>query len=655
MTKEHESTTFIREMDSPDKTTVPVKRSSARKRSLAERLHKAGYIYALYGALDGLSLSYSTIKYSFDLLCTNNGVNSSDLMHDWMTTPGGALVAATGAITLIGFSLLANVFNEKDKNAFKRYVATLWPYFRDTLKGLKNAYKGVRSTMMVASIFAGQDLNYLIVPVGLVLGILSVFNRIWYRSMKDRRKVMMKENAELLAEIQAETNLTEQQCAEFRKRIAKQTPSEKIKGLLSQAYSGIIDGLYLYMGIMGLATLAPPVFVTMAVFCVIFTLTCIITRVYEEYDYQRKLVASQAKIELALCGKELEALFNQLQQISDPRLAPPYEDLQSHQKEILQSLESKIKEFEQKRNFLRSQVTLSYTSSALDGLKSGLAAYGAIASLLFAVATIYTLTFAPFPPLLLMVAVFAGLACLIGFVAHSLHATYIHRCKQEEHENKPPEKLSELLKRIKDHKKEARELQPDEVEEAILGGMVVDPSPQFFFQEWFEVIRSFFSGVSKGQKSIDYTFNSWQEADEQGHYHDTPIMLGLAAASAVVYSSALALRAHARGFGRPSLDSAPPKEKKVKRSDVPREEPMEIRATSQPSAERGTGDAERPSKKVAQPPIKRPASTPPASSSGQWLRFFQPSSFPRSASADDLPKLQKPVPKPYSGIIPDLV
>ncbi|WP_133128126.1 hypothetical protein [Legionella nagasakiensis] len=660
MTKVHESTTFIREMDSPGKTTMPLKRSNARSRSYAEKLHEAGYIYALYGALDGLSLSYSMIKYGFDLLCVNGGANSSDLMHDWMMTPGGAAAAAAEAVTLVGFSLLANVFNENDKNAFKRYVATLWPYFRDTLKGLKNAYKGIRSTMMVASVFAGQDLNYMILPLGIGLGVLSVFNRIWYRRMKDRRKAMMKENAKLFEDIQATVNPDEQACAEFRKRIGRQTDAEKFKGLLSQAYSGIIDGMYLYMGVLGLTALAPPVFIAMSIFCVVFTLTCIITRVYEEYDYQRKLVASQAKIELAICGKELEVLFGRLQKMSDPRLAPLDEDLQSYQKELFQALESKIKEFEEKRGFLHSQVTLSYTSAMLEGLRNGLAAYGAIASIMFAVATICTLSLAPFPPALLIVGVFAGLACLIGFVAHSLHTAYMHRCQQEVQENKPkpPEKLSELLKRVKAHKKEASDLQPIEVEEAILGGMVVDPSPQFFFQEWFEVIRSFFSGVSKGQKSVDYTLNAWQEADEQGHYHESSLMLGLTVVSATVYSVALALRAHARGFGRPDIGgrTTPPLKKNVGKEEPLQPSPMEARDSDlEFPGERRTGNRDESMRVAPPPPLERPASTPPMSPSGRWPRFFHPPSLPRPASTNDLAKLPQPTPRPYSGIAPDLM
>ena len=48
----------------------------------------------------------------------------------------------------------------------------------------------------------GQNLSQLIVPFGLILGVLSVLNRIWLRYMVNQRKEMMKANAKLLQELQ---------------------------------------------------------------------------------------------------------------------------------------------------------------------------------------------------------------------------------------------------------------------------------------------------------------------------------------------------------------------------------------------------------------------------------------------------------------------
>ena len=616
-------------------------------RRLAKKIHKLGYIYALYGALDGLSLSYSMIKYSFDLLYTDTDLNASDVMHNWMMTPAGIAAAAAESITLIGFSLLANLFSDDDKNAFKRFIAIIWPYVRDTTKGLKNAYKGVRSTLQAYGLLLGQNVRYLIVPIGLFLGALSVVNRICMRRfVVEPRKVMMKTNAELLLEIQgacclhvklkipqdktayknsyilvntqlyyvnhdgviegvtltrfdefasrlndkkSTIRLSVQElqyliksngghappahfdaatCRNFRERIGRQSLGLRSAGLLGAAYSGVIDGLYLFMGAIGLAALSSPLLLVMTILCTFFSGICIATRVYEEYDFQRKLIGTQAKIELALLGKELESLVATFQQLADPLLTTSAEDLLQKQEKTFVAFEEKLKEFKIQQGYLDAQVTLSYKSAALAGLKNGLVAYCAIASVMFAVATVCVILTTPFPPAFLLACVISGMACLIGFMIHSLVSNYQHlhaRDLEKRQEKKAAEELGpkksltllDISILLKENRASAqavvKALQPTEIKEAILKGMVVDPSPQFFFQEWFEVVRSFFSGFSKGQKSVDYTLNALQEPDQEGHYQDTPVMFALTVVSAVVHAGALSLRAYARGFGRPDL------------------------------------------------------------------------------------------------------
>ena len=469
---------------------------AAENRRVAKDLHDAALIYALYGLLDGFSVAISTIKYCFDIHF-NDSTISSDAMHDWMTTPEGMAVAAVESISLIAFSMLANIFDDEDKSsAFKRYIAITWPYCRDTMKGLKNAYKGVRSPLQAFGSLAGQDFRFLMVPVGLVFGVLSALNRMSYRYMKNIRKDMQATNAKLFSEIQgihATCNLylmldfpatdlgnykncyilvdqtlhyvnpegvseevvvsnvahflngiaelktdkniilyqseeltkllresvgshrpasvfDEAQCDEFRAKIALQQQSLTVRGfgLLSQAYSGVIDGLYLYMGALGLAVLAPQVFLAMTVCSVIFTVTCIGTRMYEEYDYQRKLIRTQEEVKLALCGKEVEILFAKLQVLSE-QIGEAGSDIKDadlvRQTAITDALYKKADEFESQRKLLSSKVVLSDASATLAGLKNGLAAYGAIARVMFAVASINLMFFAPFPPAFLIACV----------------------------------------------------------------------------------------------------------------------------------------------------------------------------------------------------------------------------------------------------------
>ncbi|CEG62302.1 hypothetical protein [Legionella micdadei] len=524
---------------------------------LAKKLHKWRYIYVIYGALDGLSLSYSMIKYLFDL-ASESKQSASDEMHDWLMEPGGALAAASSSIVLIAFSMLANHFNDEDPNAFKRYIAILWPYCRDTMKGLKNAYKGVRSTLQVAELLNGQNLSHLFVPIGVLLGGLSVLNRIWYRRMLTERKSMMKENAKLLEEIQNSKDITLDNIDDYLEKIQRQTERQKQLGLLSATYGGIVDGLYLYVGVLGLCSLSPPALVAMSVFSFLYVAISIATRTYEEYDFQRKLFIAQAKIELAHSGKKIELMVEALQKVHS-KVARDSKNcsLLAEQLKLIESFERAVELFEEKRENYRSVTTLSYTSAVLAGAKSGLYAYSALASIVFAVGTILVLASVPFPPALLITCISLGVVFLTAFIAHSVINTYRHHCKQEkeiEAERQiDKEKLSHIQWLYDTSKKDVEKLEPEQVKTAILDGMAIDPTPQFFFEEWFEVVRSFFSGVGKGTKAVSLMMNSLEVPDDKGHYHESLIMMGFIAVSAFIHTIAFGLRAYAR-MGRDPLE-----------------------------------------------------------------------------------------------------
>lgn len=535
----------------------------AKNKPWAQQLHELGYVYALYGALDGLSISYSTLKYFFDIYLNNSDRSSSDVMHEWMLTPAGIAIAATESITIIGFSLMASLFdNGKDDNNFKKFIVILWPYMRDTLKALKNSYKGIRTTFQVINLLGGLELNYLMVPTALLLGGLSVVNRLLFRYMLEQRKTMMKSNALLLGKIQQAESITIQEYNDFREQIQKQNTYVQKAALLSAAYGGVVDSLYLYIGVLGLCSLAWPALVAMTVFCVIYSVACIATRIYDEYDNQRKLAIIQAKIELELYtklhGVRMQAVFARLQEISKEIASDnKTEELLKEQHDLAKEIGGYIKEFSAKRAHLQSLTTLSPLSAFLAGTKNGLAAYGVLTSILFAVATILVFTSTAFPPALLITCVAVGFAMLLGFIAHSLYHNYKHRAKQELSTAKPYDRLWDMLKVLKDvNQSRMTEDMSEEVKIIIGEGLAVDPSPQFFFQEWFEVIRSFFSGLGKGPKSVDYALNPLQQPDGDGHYRESTVMIFLSILMAGVYACALALRAYARGFGRPPIDQA---------------------------------------------------------------------------------------------------
>ncbi|MBA2710808.1 MAG: hypothetical protein H0U57_09480 [Tatlockia sp.] len=533
-----------------------------KSRKMAKKMHNLGVIYIFYGALDGLSLSYSMIKYLFDLHLADSKLSSSDEMHEWLVSPLGAVLAASSSIFLVGFSMLANHFDDDDKDIIKSLIATYWPYLRDLMKGLKNAYKGLKSTLQVAELLGGMSLKHLIFPIGITLGILSALNRIWLRWMVSQRKEMMKDNAQLLNYFQKSENLSLEDLNYELTKIKTQTTELRALALFCAAYGGVIDGLYLYIGVLGLCSLTPPTLIAMAVFCTIYFAACIMTRVYEEYDFQQKLLISQAKIELAYEGKKIELLFENLQ-ISFSQLAdnPLDSHLLSEQEKALYFCEEAVAAFKVKQDKLRSLTSSSYTIAFLMGTRNGLAAYGALASILFVVGIVVS----SFPPALLISIIVLGMSLLIGFIVHALITNYFQECAKQEKRKQDlgietqlnKKTFADLEKLLKNTGQEVKDLKPEEIKTAILDGMVVDPSPQFFFQEWFEVIRSFFTGLNKGVKAIDLTLNPLETPGADGHYHETSIMVGFMVVSACVHALTLALRALSRGFGRKSIDAVP--------------------------------------------------------------------------------------------------
>lgn len=522
-------------------------RIDAQSRILAQKLDKDRHVYYAYSVLDSLSSSYSMFKYFFDVFATDN---SSDAMHDMMMTPGGIIAISIESLFLVSFSFLACHFDGEKEDNYKKLIASAWPYFRDVMKGLKNAYKGWRSAVVAFGLIGNVDLKYLIAPVGIILGIFAAANRFWLRQMLEDRKRMMSANAELLVEIKKLMSLSHQESLSYLRQIKYQSRDTRDLSFLAVTAGGLLDGLYLYVGVLGLAVLSPHMLTALAIICVIYTIGCMITRIYEEYDFQQKLVITQTKCKLALTTKEMETSYARLLKLigKNNKNAQDLAELHDLQNEVL----SLITRFEQERLLLNQQSTRTYLSAALLGVKNGLYAYGALASILFLVGSILLLTGAAFPPALLIACVTIGLVFIAGFTAHSLIMNYWHLNKKVEPAERPYSKLLEMKDRLKENQSDSL-LSLDSFQSSLKDGLFLDSSPQFFFQEWFEVIRSLFSGFGKGQKFVDFAGNPLQDMDDQGHYHDSPVMYVLAVGSAILFGVTLGLRALARGFGRPPL------------------------------------------------------------------------------------------------------
>ncbi|KTC91402.1 hypothetical protein OQJ18_12815 [Fluoribacter dumoffii] len=519
-------------------------RIDAQSRLLAQKLDQDRYIYHAYAVLDSLSSSYSMFKYFLEVFLAKNDPVS---IHRILTSPEGIAAVTAEALFLVSFSFFASVFDGEENDSVKKFIAAAWPYFRDVMKGLKNAYKGWRSTVQVLSLISGMDLKYMIVPVGLVLGLFAAANRYWIRGMVEQRKKFMNENKELLIEIQQLTSLTPIDRSSYLSRIKYQDVNERLQAYFAVGIGGLIDGLYLYMGVGSLAIFAPPLFIAMSVLGAFYTLACVVSRIYEEYDFQLRLEITQTRCKLALTTKELELTYAKLLELNDHRKT---EDLL----EIFllkQNLCQLIREFEEERELLQNQTSHTYLTAALLGMKYGLFAYGVVTSILFTVASVCLITASTFPPLLLAGFIISGLALMIGMTAYMLytHHQFLQQQKIENEKDHPFAQIQEMKKNL-EAQNDTSILTSDNFKTSLKDGLAISSSPQSFFQERCEVGRSLASGLSKGYNFSNFVMTPTQEIDAEGHLHDTPIMGALAIANGVLFSSVLGLRALARGLGR---------------------------------------------------------------------------------------------------------
>lgn len=528
-----------------------------QSRILAKNLDAGREVYIAYAFVDSLCSSYSMFRYVFDMFFADP--DDPERMHNLMLTPMAIAAITAEAVFLIGFSVLAACFEnekdkeEKDRNPYKVNISAAWPYFRDLTKGLKNSFKGWRSAILALDILTEQDFSYLIMPVGLLLGAAAVANRLWMRSMLEARKTMMSTNSKFLLETKKQTSVYLKEIEKFiRDDIKYQTNETRNLAYLAVSIGGLIDGLYLYVGVLGLAALSPSTFIIMAIISAIYTVTCIIVRLYEEYDFQQRLIITQTNCRLALYAIALNSSYAEL--LVYRNLSEQTQYVTNKTSAIENELRILIDLFETNRLLLASQTSRTYFNATLLGIKNGLYAYSALTSIVFLASAIMALTGTAFPSFLLVACVSLGLTMMCGFVAHSLYSNYLYLHKEPTPEELPYAQIGDIKRALNNKTADCAALpEMRTFKQSVKAGLVPNPAPQFFFQEWFEVVRSFFSGIGKGQKFVDFAGNFLQEADEHGHYHDTPLMYIFSTCNALLFAVVLGLRALARGLGRTPL------------------------------------------------------------------------------------------------------
>ena len=335
----------------------------------------------------------------------------------------------------------------------------------------------------------------------------------------------------------------------FKQRISnhyeKATPSFtlQLKRYVSKGYNGFIDGLYLFMGPITAAVFAPEIFITIAILSSVYVLANILNRLYEEHKDMNDLHISQIKLKHATSLFELEQALSRAYEFNDTT------DIRI-KKHFSNTIEEKMQAFLKTRIDLKSAYAIPQHLAFFIGLQRGLMAYSALTSLMYCALFLYFVSGVMVPPMLVFGCVIGGAAILSGFITHSL--LFLTSTAQPDETDCATNEIKNEVDHIKNLLDKEHCVINDErkrnIKRKFTEGMILDPTPQFFFQELSETLRSIFASFSKGQKEIEFLFNMFQEKDQDGHYRDSSFMIKLMVPVGILLSAAFGVRTFAKEF-----------------------------------------------------------------------------------------------------------
>ncbi len=365
--------------------------------------------------------------------------------------------------------------------------------------------------------------------------------------------------------------------AELKKQKLEEVKKQKLKmdfearsrlHYVIRGFNGLIDGLYLYLGIvLGIASFNPPALAFLTFLSCIYCILCVCSRLFEEYQSQQELLVTQYRMDLAIISKELEIDLIKLNKLThaialeqNSEKAKILEDLRAKWDEKLQK---DLTDFEKKRTFLKKRGYLSAVETTLTGIKHSLPFYGALLSFVFALAFIGFITGFALPAPFIFAIVMMGIPIITAGIWHAFRNRLTPPPELIAEEKIRLSELSDIIHRVKssfklihEDQKQAHQalLESNQIKQKLLDwiliGLQVDPLADTYYADWAEFWRSFWAGLSKGRKAIEMLLNRFQEPDASGHYQDTPLMCNIMIPVAFVYAVIYALNAFIKGFTR---------------------------------------------------------------------------------------------------------
>lgn len=189
----------------------------------ANLIDSCAEFYAFYGLLDGLSVSYSSLKFFCEIF-TASAKEYSDVMKMLLFEPAWIAVVSICTVFIAGMSLFANYLSKFDPSKIEknpnptnyfehiylflqtswqqfcsflkeRNIVDSWEYVRNLSKGIKNGFKGTKGfiALFLATGFMDKTLfSTIFFPISLTVGVICMINRAWNITMKLNRKKLSK-------------------------------------------------------------------------------------------------------------------------------------------------------------------------------------------------------------------------------------------------------------------------------------------------------------------------------------------------------------------------------------------------------------------------------------------------------------------------------
>ncbi len=399
----------------------------------------------------------------------------------------------------------------------------------------------------------------------------------------------------------------------------------KVFAPISAGASGIGDGLYFYIFVakMTVATLSPYMATLMLGASAALFITCIVTRIAEEFDFQRRLEVTVLRTEAELSKKDCGFLHEQLEKLLDyyansegelhsikgeldsiistlnhsasgraqqlkrynidptdsgraqqlksynidstePHIIP--NQLSSHDNTIVllwNELFNELKLSKSLQDQLRVKLNRSYWAAGFEGLQNGLAIQGAIASFSFMISSLCYVSAAACPPAFMLTCLGIGIAAIVVSLLQGWisHYFYLYKVQQTQQELSLSFHAEETL--VKMTNQGQFNFNRDALKQTLdyVNNQPLEPPVDFVVIEWSEIFRLLFKGAVKGKNAAIEALARFLDGSDNKWLLPVVIVAG-----AVGFSAALGMRATAKGFavGRPDSLNTGNVEKKAR-------------------------------------------------------------------------------------------